>query len=104
MTHHLRRLIILSIPHILAWELYCNEIENRFAKVPVYREEDLRGFWLIKPNGALGIGGKYLVELRRRSTVRKPVGLSIGSGRSTIPSILVGTKTHNRWAVQCGSS
>ncbi len=60
----------LDIPHIFAWELYCNEIENKSARGPVYREEDLRGFWLIKPDGTLGVGGRQLTELLTRSADR----------------------------------
>ena len=53
-----------QIPWILHWELYCNEIANKDApKRIVYRAEDLRGFWLIRPDGSLSHSAKYLLAL-----------------------------------------
>ena len=58
----------LDIPWILHWELYCNEIadhaKNKTApKDGVYAAEDLRGFWLYKPDGSLSHSGQFLREL-----------------------------------------
>jgi len=53
-----------QVPWILHWELYCNEVaNNRGPKRDVYRAEDLRGFWLIRPDGSLSYSGKYLKAL-----------------------------------------
>jgi hypothetical protein len=53
-----------QVPWILHWELYCNEIVNKGApKQNVYRAEDLRGFWLIRPDGSLSFSAKYLKAL-----------------------------------------
>jgi hypothetical protein len=53
-----------QIPWILHWELYCNEVTNKGGpKRNVYRAEDLRGFWLIRPDGSLSYSAKYLKAL-----------------------------------------
>lgn len=35
-------------PYIVYWQLYCNEARRR----PVEKNDDVRGFWLLKPDGA----------------------------------------------------
>lgn len=57
----------MDVPHIIAWELYCNEVQNKQAMGPVFKEEDLRGFWLVKPNGELGTTGRLLTDLLKRA-------------------------------------
>ena len=57
-----------DIPWILHWELYCNEITEEAKKKPVpengiYSAEDLRGFWLIRPDGTPGIAAEYFKQL-----------------------------------------
>ena len=53
-----------QIPWILHWELYCNEVAKKDGpKRNVYRAEDLRGFWLVRPDGSLSYSGKYLKAL-----------------------------------------
>ena len=53
-----------QVPWILHWELYCNEVAKLGGpKRDVYRAEDLRGFWLIRPDGSLSYSGKYLKGL-----------------------------------------
>lgn len=53
-----------QVPWILHWELYCNEVAHENGpKRYVYRAEDLRGFWLIRPDGSLSYSGKYLKAL-----------------------------------------
>jgi hypothetical protein len=53
-----------QIPWILHWELYCNEIANKdVPRQSVYRAGDLRGFWLVRPDGSLSYSGKYLKAL-----------------------------------------
>lgn len=39
--------LAFGCPYILYWELYCNEA----IRTPVVKNEDTRGFWLIKPDG-----------------------------------------------------
>ena len=54
-----------DIPWILHWELYCNEPKdkNRGGNQEMFRAEDLRGFWLIRPDGSLSHSARYLKML-----------------------------------------
>ncbi|MFM6173615.1 MAG: hypothetical protein ACKPB4_16065, partial [Sphaerospermopsis kisseleviana] len=49
------------------WELYCNEPEDGSLKDrPLERNlraDELHGLWLIKPDGSLGIAGRYFAGL-----------------------------------------
>ena len=53
------------IPYILYWELYCNERKDGTRSLVTASEpaQELRGFWLIKPDGTLGGTGAYFREL-----------------------------------------
>ena len=52
------------------WELYCNEFEGK-PKIPpptpVHDPKLMRGLWLVKPDGTLGVGGTLFHELWNRS-------------------------------------
>lgn len=52
------------------WELYCNEPEDGSLKdCPLernLREDELHGLWLVKPDGSLGIAGRYFAGLLGR--------------------------------------
>ena len=51
-----------DVPWVVVWQLYCNEAKagvKAEAGKPL-RAEDLRGFWLVKPDGSPGVGGQYL--------------------------------------------
>ena len=57
-----------EIPWILHWELYCNEITEEAKQKPepdngIYSAEDLRGFWLLRPDGTPGIAAEYFKRL-----------------------------------------
>ena len=39
-------------PWIVYWQLYCNELNNKNASIPVHSNDDVRGFWLIRPDGS----------------------------------------------------
>ena len=39
-------------PYIIYWQLYCNEMEDRRELPPVHSNNDVRGFWLIRPDGS----------------------------------------------------
>lgn len=43
-------------PYIVYWEVYCNEARRK----PVKANDDVRGFWLIKPDGAKAWAWDYL--------------------------------------------
>ena len=38
-------------PYIVYWQLYCNELKDPNAIVPVQSNDAVRGFWLIRPDG-----------------------------------------------------
>jgi hypothetical protein len=53
------------IPYIFHWELYCNERKDG-RRFPVEKPEtaaDLRGFWLVRPDGSTGHTGEYFRKL-----------------------------------------
>ncbi|MEN8155530.1 MAG: hypothetical protein ABFS10_01145 [Bacteroidota bacterium] len=50
-------------PYIIYWQLYCNELKNTDAKPPVKLNEDMRGFWLVKPDGTKSWHYDYLKEM-----------------------------------------
>jgi len=60
-----------DIPWIVHWELYCNEITEEAKQKPVptngiYTADDIRGFWLIRPDGSLGHAAEYFKKLLER--------------------------------------
>lgn len=57
-----------KIPWILHWELYCNEPKDRNKRSrTVLGAEQLRGFWLIRPDGSLSWSAQYLTRLLRHA-------------------------------------
>jgi hypothetical protein len=38
-------------PYVVYWQLYCNELKDPNAKLPVKSNDAVRGFWLIRPDG-----------------------------------------------------
>lgn len=62
-----------NILYSAQWELYCNELAGKkedLAKsppaLPIKDSKQVRGFYLVKPDGALSEGGKYFHELWKR--------------------------------------
>lgn len=52
-----------EVPLIFVWELYCNElIADEFDRspFPLKKAEELRGFWLIRPDGSKAWAQEYL--------------------------------------------
>jgi hypothetical protein len=43
-----------QIPYALYWEIYCNENQSKTTP-PVTKDEDVKGFWLVKPDGHPGM-------------------------------------------------
>jgi hypothetical protein len=62
--------------YIVHWELYCNELSKtaKAAPLPVKDPVQLRGFWLVKPDGSLSQSGKYLTDLWRRAAAPRSSG------------------------------
>jgi len=58
-----------SALYVAHWELYCNEPSKlgKEAKPPLTDPAQLRGFWLVKPDGSLSVSGKYLAGLWKRA-------------------------------------
>ena len=64
--------LAMDIPWIVHWELYCNEITDEAKQKPVpsdgmYTAEELRGFWLLRPDGSLGYAAEYFKTLLEKS-------------------------------------
>ena len=51
-------------PYVMYWQLYCNEPKRR----PVIANEDVRGMWLIKPDGTKAWTWQYLHDRINGST------------------------------------
>ena len=65
--------IALDIPWIMHWELYCNEPKDGTKSDRRPRKaEEMRGFWLVKPDGNLGHAGNYLTSLLKNAGKRLP--------------------------------
>lgn len=50
-----------KIPYMVQWELYCNEANEIKLDQPDFTKNntDMRGFWLIRPDGTMGYGMEY---------------------------------------------
>ena len=63
-------LLAAEVPYIVQWELFCNELNPRLTpppRPPVKDPAQLRGFWLVKPDGTLSQTGRYFHELWQRA-------------------------------------
>jgi hypothetical protein len=63
-------LLAADVPYVVQWELFCNEPNPRLKPAPAPPIRDAaqaRGFWLVKPDGSLGEGGRYFRELWKRA-------------------------------------
>lgn len=59
-----------NIPYVFIWELYCNELKNNEFdrnQIPVRNSNELRGFWLIRPDGSKSWGQQYMDLLLQNS-------------------------------------
>ncbi len=65
--------LAMDIPWIVHWELYCNEpADGTKPDRRLRREEEMRGFWWLKPDGTPGHGGEYLNRLLAHAGGRLP--------------------------------
>jgi hypothetical protein len=56
--------IALDVDGFYLWQVYCNEIEDGIAKDKgVYTEEELRGYWLVRPDGSPSLTQEYFSTL-----------------------------------------
>lgn len=63
----------LDIPWVVHWELYCNEPKDgtKWNRAPRTADE-MRGFWLIKPDGSLSHAGNYFAALLKNAGGQLP--------------------------------
>lgn len=50
-----------DVPYLIHWELYCNEPKDEALRSlnDVRKTDEMRGFWLIRPDGTLSYAAKY---------------------------------------------
>lgn len=55
----------LDIPYIIQWELFCNEPKNEELRrlEEIRKTDEMRGFWLIRPDGTQSFIGEYFERL-----------------------------------------
>lgn len=62
--------LAMDIPWIVQWELNCNEpmlAATKRTYFPPRTADQMRGFWLIRPDGSLSYGGEYLTALLKNA-------------------------------------
>jgi hypothetical protein len=88
--------LALKIPYVVHWEIYCNEPNPKLKpapRPPLKNNTDVRGFFLVRPDGTLSESGKFLSELWRtapkvgRVAPRAP-GMPNASPRSSTTNLL----------------
>jgi len=52
-----------DIPYIIHWEVYCNEVKSGVQSSSEYTKDQMRGFWLIRPDGTESYAASYLRSL-----------------------------------------
>jgi hypothetical protein len=74
--------LAMDIPWVVHWELYCNEPLDAKTKQDRHprRAEEMNGFWLLRPDGSLSYGGKYLTSLLQNAGEKLPAELLRPSG------------------------
>lgn len=64
-------------PYIVYWQLYCNELRKGKGPPPVKSNDDVRGFWLIRPDGSKAWTWDYFYGLLNKKGLSQPRGYSI---------------------------
>lgn len=61
--------LALNVPYLIQWELFCNEPKNEeLRKLNETRKTDeMRGFWLIRPDGTKSFVGEYFEKLLKNA-------------------------------------
>lgn len=54
-----------DVPYLIQWELYCNEPKNEELRKlnDVRKTDEMRGFWLIRPDGTKSWAAQYFEQL-----------------------------------------
>ncbi|MBN8664802.1 MAG: hypothetical protein J0L83_09520 [Chitinophagales bacterium] len=57
--------LALKVPYIMQWELFCNEPKNEALRklTDTRLTDEMRGFWLIRPDGTKSFAGAYFEQL-----------------------------------------
>jgi hypothetical protein len=57
--------LALDVPYLIQWELYCNEPKNEELRrlVETRKTDEMRGFWLIRPDGTKSWVAEYFDRL-----------------------------------------
>ena len=59
-----------NMHYVVHWELYCNELNPKMQPpppIPITEFKQVRGFWLVRPDGSLSESGHYLCALWQRA-------------------------------------
>ena len=66
--------LALKVPYLIQWELYCNEPKNEaLRKLKDTRKiDEMRGFWLIRPDGTMGFAAQYFDQLLKNAGGKFP--------------------------------
>jgi hypothetical protein len=56
-------------PYIVYWQIYCNEPRPGKGPPPVKNNDDVRGFWLIKPDGSKARTWDYFYSLLNTNSI-----------------------------------
>lgn len=64
----------LKVPYLIQWELYCNEPKNEELRKlnEVRKTDEMRGFWLIRPDGTKSFAQQYFDLLLKYAGSRIP--------------------------------
>lgn len=64
--------LALDIPYMIQWELYCNEPKEESLRSVMEKRttEEMRGFWLIRPDGTKSFVGEYFEKLLQNNGKR----------------------------------
>ncbi len=57
--------------YIVYWQLYCNELIKTSTPVPVKKNEEVRGFWLLRPDGSKSEAWAYFYGLFKTAHSRQ---------------------------------
>jgi hypothetical protein len=62
----------LGLDGFYIWQVYCNEIEDGIPKDKgTYKADELRGYWLVRPDGSKSLTGEYFSRILPESAKTK---------------------------------
>lgn len=61
--------LALDIPYLIQWELFCNEPKNEELRklIETRKNDEMRGFWLIRPDGTMSFAAEYFDKLLKNA-------------------------------------